>query len=400
MHRGVPVPSSNSVPSMRSVPSNNSGVAIVGVGETEFARQLDRPFDELVLEAARRAIADAGLDAAEIDGFIPVYAEPPADDMALALGAQRAFTAGPGLTPGAGSVGALRTARLAIEAGLADNVLVYYGFKGSRPGGPYSFHAEDPVKASLEMPFGWYGQPVYFAAWAQRYCYEYGVKPEDFAPVALAARAWAGLTPGAQKTKAIGPDDYLRSPMISTPLRALDCCLISDGAAAFVVTSLERARALRHPPAVVAGLGIASLDITLTSIFTQKPDVLSLGSAVSGPRAYAEAGLGPADVDVAEIYDCFSITMVLQMEDLGFCPRGEGFAFASDGRIAPGGAFPLNTNGGHLSYAYMPGMNHIVEATRQLRGDRGEAQVAGAEVALVAALGGNDHATTILTTDR
>jgi acetyl-CoA acetyltransferase len=147
-------------------------------------------------------------------------------------------------------------------------------------------------------------------------------------------------------------------------------------------------------------VGVAFLDITLTSIFSQKPDVLSLGSSVSGPMAYRQAGLGPGDIDLAEIYDCFSITMILQMEDLGFCPRGEGFAFASEGRIAPGGTFPVNTHGGHLSYAYMPGMNHIVEATRQVRGERGAAQVSGAEVALVAALGGNDHATMILTKDR
>jgi acetyl-CoA acetyltransferase len=382
------------------MPAKTKGVAIVGVGETEFARRLDQSYETLVLQASRRAIADSGLDPSDIDGFVPVHGEPPADDIALALGAKRAFTAGAGYTPGAGSVGAVHTARLAIEAGLADNVLVYYGFKGSRPGGPYAFHAADPVKASVEMPFGWYGQPVYFAAWAQRYCHQYGVKPDDFAPIALAARAWAGLTPGAQKSEPIDEGDYLRSPMISTPLRSLDCCLISDGAAAFVVTSVDRARSLPNPPAVVAGVGVASLDITLTSIFTQKPDVLSLGSAVSGPMAYREAGLGPGDVDLAEIYDCFSITMILQMEDLGFCPRGEGFAFAAGGRIGPGGTFPINTNGGHLSYAYMPGMNHVVEATRQLRGERGAAQVSRAEVALVAALGGNDHATMILTKDR
>ena len=375
-------------------------IAIAGVGETEFARRLDRPFDGLVLEACRKAIDDAGLEPSDIDGYIPVRGGPPADDLAMALGASRRFTAGPGLTPGSGSVGSLQTARLAVAAGLADHVLVYFGYQGSRPGGPYAFHAEDPVKAALEMPFGWYGQPVYFAAWAHRYCHEYGVKPEDFAPIALAARAWAGLTPGAQKSDPIGFDDYLASPMVASPLRTLDCCLISDGAAAFVVTSVERARSLRRPPVVVAGLGTASLDVTLTSIFTQKRDVLSLGSALSGPRAFADAGISPADVDVAEIYDCFSITMVLQMEDLGLCPRGEGFAFAAGGRLAPGGDFPVNTNGGHLSYAYMPGMNHIVEATRQLRGERGPAQVEGAEVAVVAALGGNDHATAVLTSDR
>lgn len=382
------------------MPEHQSRVAIVGVGETEFARRLDQPLEKLVLKASLRAITDAGLAPADIDGFIPVHGGPPADDLATALGSSRSFTAGPGMTPGAGSVASLQTAAMAIGAGLANHVLVYYGFQGSKPGGPYSFHAEDPVKAALEMPFGWYGQPVYFAAWAQRYCHHYGVKPEEFAPVALAARAWAAMTPGAQKADPMSHEDYVRSPMVSTPLRALDCCLISDGAAAMVVTSLERARELPHPPTVVAGIGTASLDVTLTGLFTQKPDVLSLGSALSGPRAFRSAGVGPRDVDVAEIYDCFSISMVLQMEDLGFCPRGEGFAFSAGGRIAPGGEFPVNTHGGHLSYAYMPGMNHIVEATRQIRGGRGAAQVEGAEVALVAALGGNDHATAILTRDR
>jgi acetyl-CoA acetyltransferase len=372
----------------------------VGVGETRFARKLDDSLEKLVIEASRRAIADAGLSPADIDGFVPAQAPPPPDEIAAALGAERRFTASTGYAPGSCCVAAIRTARMAIAAGEADCVLVYYGFKGSRPGGPYSFHAEDPIKAALEMPFGWYGQPVYFAAWAQRYCHHYGVKPDQFAPIAVSSRAWASLTPGAQKGEAITTEDYHLSPMISTPLRALDCCLISDGAAAFVVTSLDRARDLAQPPVVVAGVGVASLDLTMSSIFSQKPDVLSLGTTLSGPRAFQEAGIGPSEIDVAQIYDCFSITMILQMEDLGFCPRGEGFAFAAESGIGPTGAFPVNTNGGHLSYAYIPSMNHIIESTRQLRGERGAAQVAGAEVGLVASLGGNDHATAIFTKDR
>lgn len=382
------------------MPAQTPAVAIVGVGETQFARRLDASLEELVVLACRTAIADAGLTPAEVDGFVPAHGTPAPDGIAAALGAARSFTATPGYTPGSGSVAAIRTAQMSIEAGMAETVLVYFGYKGSRPGGPYAFHAADPIKAALEMPFGWYGQPVYFAAWAQRYCHHYGVKPDEFAPVALAARAWATLTPGAQKSDPIGPEDYFASPMVSTPLRTLDCCLISDGAAAYVVTSIDRARDLPQPPVVVAGVGVSSLDITLTSIFSQKPDVMSLGSALSGPTAYRAAGIGPNDIDVAEVYDCFSITMVLQMEDLGLCPRGGGFAFAADGHIGPGGQRPVNTNGGHLSYAYIPGMNHVVEATRQLRGDRGPAQVLGAEVALVASLGGNDHATAILTADR
>jgi len=375
-------------------------VAIAGVGESAFGRTLDTPVDAMVVDACRRAIADAGLVAADIDGIVPAQGGPAADDVSAALGATRRYTAAPGYTPGSGSVAAIRTARAAIDAGEADTVLVYFGYKGSKPGGPYSFHAEDPVKAALEMPFGWYGQPVYFAGWAQRYCHEYGVRPDDFAPVALAARAWATVTPGSQRSTPLALDGYLASPMVASPLRALDCCLITDGAAAYVVTALDRARDLAQPPVVVAGVGVSSLDVTLTGIFTQKSDVLSLGSARSGAAAYHDAGLGPSDIDLAQIYDCFSISMVLQMEDLGLCSRGEGFAFAADGRIGPGGALPVNTNGGHLSYAYIPGMNHVVEAVRQLRGQRGQAQVAGAEVCAVAALGGNDHATAILTGDR
>ena len=375
-------------------------IAIVGVGETEFKRRSDRSIDDLVLEASRSAIADAGLKPDEIDGFIPAVEHPNADQLALALGATRAFTAKPGYVAGAGTVGAVLTARLAIEAGLATNVLVYFGYKGSKDGGPYSYHAEDPAKAGFEMPFGWYGQPVYFAAWAQRYCHDHGVDPKDFASVAVAARAWAALSPGAQKTTPLDEAGYLESPMVASPLRVADCCLITDGGAAYVVTSLERARALAHRPAVVAGVGVASTNQTLSSIFSQNTDLTRLGSHITGPQAYREAGLGPSDVDFAQIYDCFSISMILQLEELGFAPRGEGVAFCGDGRIAPGGAFPINTNGGHLSYAYLPGMNHVIEAVRQIRGERGVAQLPRAEVCAVAGLGGNDHATMIVTADR
>jgi acetyl-CoA acetyltransferase len=377
-----------------------ASVAIVGVGETQYRRRSERPLGELIVEATRTAIADAGLDPSEIDGYIPATASPAADEMAAVLGAARRFTAPPGYVAGAGTVGAVEQAQLAIGAGLADTVLVYYGYQGSKAGGPYAFHAEDPVKANLEMPFGWYGQPVYFAAWAQRYCHQFSVKPEQFSPVAVAARRWAGITPGAQKSDPIDHDGYLQSPMIATPLRALDCCLISDGAAAYIVTSLERARSLRRPPAVVSGVACAAAPTTLTSMFTQHPPLPALAAAASGASAFAEAGISVGDVDLAEIYDCFSISMILQLEELGFCGPGEGFDFCADGRIEPGGSLPINTNGGHLAYAYMPGMNHVVEAVRQIRGERGPAQVPDAEVAVVAGLGGNDHATLVLTADR
>jgi acetyl-CoA acetyltransferase len=377
-----------------------ASVAIVGIGETEFVRRSDRSVGELTVEAVRAAIADAGLVPEQVDGIVSVYGEPAPDDITSSIGMLRRFTGTAGYVPGAAALSAAVTAKLAIDAGLADYVVVYMGYGSSRPGGPYTFHAKDPIKASYEMPFGFYGQPVYFAAWQQRYCHDYNVKPDDLAGVSMAARKWAQLTPGAQETRRLTFEDYLQSPMISTPLRKADCCLLTDGAAAYILTSAERARDLPNPPVMLSGYGLASMDTTMHNIFTQKADFLELGSRLSGPRAYASAGITVADIDVAMVYDCFSTSLVLQMEDLGLCPRGEGFAFASDGHTSPGGSLPVNTHGGHLSYAYLPGVVHIAEAVKQIRAVRGAAQVPDAEVALVSALGGNDHASLVLTKDR
>lgn len=379
--------------------STHSAV-LVGVGESEFGRSVPRPLDRLVLDACRAALADAGLTAEDVDGMVSVAPWPGPDAVAEALGVQRDYTAAPGIPAGAGPLAAVDIARTAVESGRATVVLVYYGYAGSKPGGPYSFHAHDPVKASLEMPFGWYGQPVYFAAWAQRYLHTYGVSPAQLGSVAIANRAWAQLTPGAQRGRALTVEDYLAGPMIASPLRAADCCLITDGAGAVVVTTAARARDLDVAAVRVAGASTVAVGPSMTSFFTQAADMCSFGSARSGPRAFAEAGLRPADIDVAEIYDCFSISQAIQLEDLGFCGRGEAFAFTADGHTAPGGSLPVNTHGGHLAYAYIPGIVHVIEAVRQLRGERGAAQVPGARTALVAALAGGEHSTLVLTEDR
>ena len=378
-----------------------ASVAIVGVGESEWGRSVDRPLDELILDSCRLAIADAGLQGHDIDGFVPCTPHPAADELAASLGAKRSFTVKPGLEAGAGTVGAALLAEMMIEKGLAKNVLVYFGYKGSKPGGPYSYHAEDPVKAAFEMPFGWYGQPVYFAMWAQRYCHDYNVDPATFADIALSARAWAQLTPGAQKAKPLTRDGYFEAPMVATPMRTLDCCLISDGGAAYVISSVEQARDLAKAPVLVGGVGVGSTEMTMGSIFSQnRPDPLRFGALESSAMAYAKAGISAKDVDFAQIYDCFSISMVLQLEEMGFAERGAGAAFCSLDRIGPGGSFPINTNGGHLCYSYLPGMNHVVEAVRQVRGERGDAQVSRKSVCAIGGLGGNDHATLVLTEDR
>ncbi|MEE2056967.1 thiolase family protein [Rhodococcus artemisiae] len=376
-----------------------AAAAIVGAGESQFGRSVDRPITKLVLDACRGALDDAGLTASDIDGVVPAGTYPGPDEVSVALGIDRTYTAAPGIPAGAGPLAAVETARAAVESGRASTVLVYYGYAGSKPGGPYGFHAQDPVKASLEMPFGWYGQPVYFAAWAQRYCHTYAIEPDALGSIAVSNRVWATMTPNAQRPKPLTEDDYLASPMIASPLRSADCCLISDGAGALVVTTAERARDLTGAPVLVAGSSTVAVGPSMTSYFTQAEDMCSFGSSVSGPRAFADAGLTPADIDVAEIYDCFSISQAIQMEDLGLCGRGEAVEFHRDGHTRPGGSLPVNTHGGHLAYAYIPGIVHVIEAVRQVRGSRGQAQVPDASIALVAALAGGEHTTLILTKD-
>ncbi len=377
-----------------------SATAIAGVGETQYARRIDSSVLELVIQAARLAIADAGLDPQDIDGFVTSPGQPALDEVAVMLGAtNRSFSAQTTFVAGGASVGGLQLARLAIENKLARNVLISYGIKTSRPGGPYAYHETDSRKADLEMPFGFYGQPVYFAAIANRYKHEYGLTFEQLGAIAVAARQWARRTPGAQAQDEMTIDDYLAAPFIANPLRKPDCCLMSDGAAAYVVTALDAARDLPNPPAVIRGVGLGSLPITMSEIFTQSPDYLATPAKKSAEMAYDDAGLKPDDVDFAEIYDCFTPSVIRQIEDLGFCDRGEGASFVDEGRIAPGGALPVNTHGGHLSHAYIPGANHVVEAVRQLRGTRGDAQVPDANVGIVAGMSASDHATAILSRD-
>jgi acetyl-CoA acetyltransferase len=373
-------------------------VAITGVGETEFVRSSPKSLLALEVEASLEAIADAGLKPADIDGFVVNRNTHSADELAFALGiAERPFSAVTDVVGGAAPAGqALILAQLAIEAGLARHVLVPYAFQASRPGGPYGFHSREPLKADLEMPVGFFGQASYFAMMACRYAHEFGLTEEELASVAITFRKWAQLTPGAQKREALDLEGYRKSPMISTPFRVVDCCLLTDGGAAYVVSAADRAADLRRHPVAVQGVGLATTGLPISMVFTQAPDLMAFPGEKSAALAYGMAGLGPADIDLAQIYDGFSIVALLQAEMLGLCERGEGQRFFAAGRAAPGGKTPVNTSGGHMSGAYLPGVTLIVEAVRQLRGGRGEGQVAGAEVCAVTGLGGNAHSTAIL----
>ncbi|HKP77943.1 MAG TPA: thiolase family protein [Phenylobacterium sp.] len=375
-----------------------SRVAIVGVGETEYVRATERPLMALVVEACRTAVEDAGLTLAEIDGLVGA-SRLPMDEVAAALGLEETpFTAQCDVVAGAATAGSsLILAQLAIEAGLATAVLVPYGIKCSHPGGPYAFHAADPLKADLEMPVGYFGQPIYFAAMAQRYRHEHGLTEEELSAVPRAARAWAQLNPRAQKREPLDFAAYQRSPMIATPLRAADCCLMTDGACAYVVTSVARARDLRRTPAVISGVAVGANPLPQSMILSQNADVLAFPAAESSRKAYAMAGIEAKDVDVAQVYDCFSISTIAQAEMMGFCEPGEGGRFFNAGHTAPGGRMPINTSGGHLSGGYVPGANLVVEAVRQLRGERDAAQVPGVEVSIAGGLGGNAHGVAVFT---
>jgi acetyl-CoA acetyltransferase len=208
----------------------------------------------------------------------------------------------------------------------------------------------------------------------------YGTTSEQLAQIAVTTRAWAAMNPKARYRDPITVEDVLNSPMETTPLHRLDCCLVTDGAGAFVMTSAERARTLRKPPVYVLGAGTCHDH----SMISQMPDLTTTPGVISGAGAFKMAGVKPGDVDVLMGYDSFTITALLHLEDLGFCPKGQGGPFVEDGKTGPGGSLPMNTNGGGLSYTHpgMYGMFLIVEAARQLRGECGERQVPSAQIAV------------------
>jgi acetyl-CoA acetyltransferase len=226
-----------------------------------------------------------------------------------------------------------------------------------------------------------------YALAAARHMHEFGTTSEQLAQIAVSTRAWATLNPRARYQTPLTIDDVLASPLQVSPLHLLDCCLVTDGAGAFVMTSAERAKSLAKPPAYVLGVGTCHDH----AMISQMPNLSTTAGTVSGPAAFSMAGITPGDVDVLMGYDSFTITALLHLEDLGFCKKGEGGPFAEDGKLGPGGSFPMNTNGGGLSYTHpgMYGMFLLLEATRQLRGETGERQVQYCNVALVNGTGGS-----------
>jgi len=381
-------------------------VAIVGIGETAYTKASGRTAREIGAEAAERAIADAGLEPADIDGLTWSGAFPGFDAEAFHehFGTSHELWTSPWGGGMAWAATAPYLAARAIERGEARHVLNVFPVawatqRASMTGGPGEVHAAQSAKQNLEVPFGWFPQPVYFATIMRRHMIEFGTTPEQFGAVAVACRAHANLDPAAvMHGRSMTIADYLASPLLADPLRLFDSCLISDGGAAFVTTSVERARDLPHPPAVVLGVGEgysgAGTHWAQQSAFTSTPQVFS------APKAFAMAGCTPADVDVLNVYDPFTVVSLMQIEDMGFCPKGEAGPFAASGALAhDSGVLPFNTHGGLLSHAYVLGIAHVVECVKQLRGEAA-APVPGCEVAVYGGYTGHMASTLVLGRDR
>lgn len=376
-------------------------IAIVGVGETPAVRRSDKDVRAMAVDAAMAALEDAGLDPSDVDGIMTdggiMPSSVPHEWLAGQLGITSYFDASLSYG-GTAVVAAPQLAEMAIREGLATTVLFYFGVDwGTRPQGPYGFHDIYPAKMAFEKPYGFNGQPSYFALWARRYMHEYGLEEGDLAAIAVAQRANAMRNGHGQSKRPLDYDGYFNSRMISDPLRVSDCCLISDGVGAYVMTSSERARDCRKRPVEVLGVGFASEPISGDDAFTQKREMLRLPAAAEASRLARErSGIALDEVDFAEIYDCFTISCLMQIEDIGFCEKGEASAFIREKGIGIDGGLPVNTHGGLLSYSYRLGIEHVVEAVRQLRGEAGDAQVKDAEIGLVSGLSVPDYGVLIL----
>jgi acetyl-CoA acetyltransferase len=365
-----------------------AGLATFGLGEQPGWSPI-----EMASRAGLMAIADAGLTLGDVDGLFICLPDDMLGGLALAeyLGLTPRFT-DCNRSGGSAFMSHVATASIMLAAGYIDTALIVYGSNQRSGGGKLS----TPVKSNqYEAPY----RPIFpassYALAASRHFHEFGTTRAHLAEVAVAARGWANTNPEAFAKGPLTIDEVLAARMLSSPLSVKDCCLVTDGAAGIVLTRTDRARDCPKPPVPILGAAAATWHYAIS----QMPDLTTTAAAESGARAYQMAGVGPGDVDVVQLYDAFTINTILFLEDLGFCPKGEGGRFVEGGRIAPGGSLPVNTNGGGLSCCHpgMYGLFAIVEAARQVRGEAAN-QIAGVEVALAHGNGGtlSSQATVIL----
>jgi acetyl-CoA acetyltransferase len=374
---------------------HRGSVAIVGVAESDLGSVAEgmTPVD-LMGQAVARALEDCGLALGDVDAAFAAATQlnMPVLNLCEYLGIEPRYMDGTHVG-GASFLSHVAHAQAAIESGACEVAVIAYGSTQRSAG---RSNAAPQEISAYEAPYRPMHPVTAYAMAASRHMHEFGTTREQLAAVAVAAREWAVLNPVAWEKKPLTIADVLASPMIATPLTVRDCCLVTDGGGALVVTSAARAKSLARRPAYVLGVGESTTHRHVSSM----PDLTVTAARESGRRAYEMAGIGPADVDVAELYDAFTINTLLFLEDLGFCRKGEAGRFVENGRIAPGGELPVNTNGGGLSYCHpgMYGVFLLIEAVRQIRGEAGARNVADCDVALAHGNGGvlSSQATVIL----
>jgi len=366
--------------------------AVDAVSPTGTLEETER---ELEVRMIREALDDAGLALSDVDGLLCTGLMMPSLDLAEHLGIRPTYT-DTTMTGGSSFEVLLEHAAMAVAFGLCKVAVIVYAATPRAKGANRKYGAMmsammDPKNPApmieWELPYGLLSPAGAYALAASRHMAVYGTTPEQLAQIAVSTRQWASKNPRARYQEPITISDVLNSPYVAEPLHRLDCCLVTDGAGAVVVTSPDRAKDLKKRPVHILG---AATHHDHAMMISQMPDLTKTPGAVSGPKAFRMAGITPRDVDVFEGYDSFTITQLLHLEDLGFCPKGEGGQFVQGNPLGPGGALPTNTNGGGLSYTHpgMYGMFLLVEAVRQLRGECGECQVEGANIAVAHGCGG------------
>lgn len=356
---------------------------VTGVGNTEYRKQIDRSAEVLAIEAVLAAAADAGIDPQQIDGMIPYPGHIGDDVIQAALSLNPSFRATIDMG-GCGAVSALRLASMAVQSGAANHVLLFRGLKGNsgaRKADRPSFLPGQPFRRHLEYVYGMNTPAQRYAVLCQRYKHEYGLDRRTLGEIALAARAHANLNPNAQMYgRDLTMDDYLAGRMIADPYTLFDCCLETDGASAVIVS-------LRHEARDIRILSVAEAQGASPDDTSNRHPFLDIGLTQAATRVWNDLGMGPEDMDAAMIYDCFTFEVLHQIEEAGFAGHGQGAALIADGGIRLGGKLPVNTHGGMLSEAHQAGLNHVVEAVRQLRGECGGRQVENARLIAVTGWG-------------
>ncbi len=374
-----------------------AGAAIVGAAESDLGHVAEglNPID-LMAQGITRALDDCGLALRDVDGLLCAATQSRTSGLSLSeyLGISPSYI-DTTILGGSSFMFQVGHALAAIQLGLCRVAVIAYGSTQRSVGRRQASVREiNPY----ETPYRPFLPSTAYALAASRHMHQYGTTREQLAAVAVAARQWALLNPVAWEKKPLTIAEVLGARMVSYPFTVRDICLVTDGGGAIVLTAPERAKGLKKPPVFVLGCGSAITHANISSM----PDLTVTGALQSGQEAYAMAGLAATDIDVVELYDAFTINTILFLEDLGFCPKGEGGRFVEDGHIAPGGGLPVNTNGGGLSYCHpgMYGLFLLIEAVRQLRGDAGARQVPGAETAIAHGNGGvlSSQSTVILGT--